>query len=82
MLTANTSLLQAFQTASGVSADQLSLFIRTLILGGCYVWAVWVIYGIMEEHHHNGLGHILGELKKVSRVLLVVVLMTILVFVH
>ncbi len=82
MLTDSGSMLQAFQTASGVAANQLNLFVRTLVLGGTYCWAVWIIYGFMNEIRHHGVDDLMASLKKVTRVLLIIVLVTILVFVH
>ena len=81
MLTESGSLLQAFQTASGVSAAQLNVFIRTLVLGSTYGWAVWMIYGLMNEIRHEGVEDFIGSFKKISRVLLIIVLITILVFI-
>ena len=80
MLTDSSNMLQAFQIASG--AGQLNLFIRTLVLGGIYCWAVWIIYGFMCEIRHQGVDDVMASLKKVSRVLLLIVFMTILVFIH
>lgn len=82
MLTDSGSMLQAFQTASGVSASQLNVFIRTLVLAGAYCWAVWIIYGFMCEIRHQGVDDLMASLKKVTRVLLIIVFVTILVFVH
>jgi integrating conjugative element protein (TIGR03758 family) len=81
MLMDSGGMFQAFQAASGVSASQLSLFIRTLVLGGTYCWAVWVIYGFMNEIRHQGVDDVMASLKKVTRVLLIIVLVTILVFI-
>ncbi|MCD6047010.1 MAG: hypothetical protein K0S08_657 [Gammaproteobacteria bacterium] len=81
MLTDSGSLLQAFQAASGVSASQLNLFIRTLVLGGAYCWAVWVVYGFINEVRHDGVDDLMASLKKVTRVLLIIVFITILVFI-
>lgn len=81
MLTDNGSLLQAFQAASGVSASQLNLFIRTLVLSSTYCWAVWIVYGFINEIRHDGVDDLMASLKKVTRVLLIVVFITILVFI-
>ena len=81
MITGSDSLLQAFQTASGISATHLSLFIRTVVLGVTYCWAVWVIYGFINEIRFYGVDDVMATLKKVTRVLFIIILVTILVFV-
>jgi len=81
MILEGSNLLQAFETAAGISASHLSIFIRTTILGSIYCWAVWVIYGFINEIRHQGVDDVMASLKKVTRVLLIIVLITILVFV-
>ena len=81
MLSDGDSLLQAFQMASGVSSAQLSLFIRTVVLSLSYCWAVWVIYGLINEIRHEGVDDLMASFKKVARILLLIVLITLLVFI-
>jgi hypothetical protein len=51
----NSSSLQAFATAAGISADNLSLFIRTSLLVFFFMWAAWCSLALMKYHkNHNG----------------------------
>jgi uncharacterized protein with PQ loop repeat len=50
----SSSSLQAFSAASGVSADSLSLCIRTSLLVGFFMWAAWCVLILMKYHKaHN-----------------------------
>ena len=72
--------LSAFQTGAGVSAAQMSHFIRVIILGLVFLWAGWSFLGLIHylRHHELDLHDIV---MKSQRILLVVVVMTALVFV-
>jgi hypothetical protein len=47
--------LSAFSTAAGISAENLSLFIRTGLLVGFFMWAAWCALELMKYHkvHHS-----------------------------
>lgn len=76
----NNTMLSAFQTSAGVSPDKLSLLIRTLVLVITFIWAAWCVYG--EIHHFNQHGvDIESGIRKLSRILLIVMLMIMLVFI-
>ncbi len=44
-----TAGLTAFEAASGVSPEKLSLFIRTFLLGLTFLWSAWQMVGLI--HH-------------------------------
>ena len=45
--------INAFATSSGVTADRLSLLLRTMLCGFFLLWAAWHVYGqlhLVEQH--------------------------------
>lgn len=77
----DSSMISAFESAAGISASHLSLVIRTLVLVGVYLWAIWIIYSTIRAYQHNMMDDIFMEFKKFGRVLVIVTLATVLVFI-
>jgi hypothetical protein len=47
--------LQAFSNAAGISANDLSLFIRITLLTGMFIWSTWCAIELMKFHKkHRG----------------------------
>lgn len=69
-----------FQTASGVSADKMSLFIRSMLLAITLLWAGWCALGVIHSFRHSDIQDF-DMSWLVIRILLIVTAMTILVFV-
>jgi integrating conjugative element protein (TIGR03758 family) len=77
----DSGMLSAFQMAAGVSAVQLSLFIRTLVLAMIFLWAVWVLYGAIHAWQHNEMDELMEAFKRLARIALIVTLVMVLVFI-
>lgn len=73
--------LTAFQTAAGISADKLSLFVRSLCLVLAFLWAAWCIYGEIHHFQQHGSVEIEFSFNKVMRILFMVALFVALVFI-
>jgi integrating conjugative element protein (TIGR03758 family) len=74
------SALSAFQAASGITADKMSLLIRTGLLTIAFLWSAWCVYGEIHRMRHHEIEE--SELTaKLFRILFIATLMTILVFV-
>lgn len=72
--------LATFQAASGVSADKMSLFIRSILLAITLVWAGWCALGVIHSFRHSDVQDFdMGW--HIMRIFLIVTAMTILVFV-
>lgn len=72
--------INAFELASGVSGNQMSFVIRSLLCAMFLLWAAWNIYGQFNLLQHHELDiHDLPLL--ILRVLLLCTLMVILVFI-
>lgn len=74
----NATALQAWEMAAGVSANEASLTLRTLLLVSVFVWAVWCIYGELHYFRHHGVD-VFDALRKNLRILFVVSVTLILV---
>ncbi|MEO8964499.1 MAG: DUF3262 family protein [Gammaproteobacteria bacterium] len=56
--------LHAFSQAAGISAENLSLFIRTTLLVGFFMWASWCALELMKyhkNHHSENVANLLGK---------------------
>jgi integrating conjugative element protein (TIGR03758 family) len=72
--------LSAFQTAAGVSADKLSLFVRSLLMTIAFIWAAYCMVGAIHRVKHHGVDE--ADLTMfIFRVLVIVVFITVLVFI-
>lgn len=74
-------MFDAFATAAGVSANDLSVFIRTLVLAMACLWAVWVLNGVIHAWQHHDMEEFMEAFKRLARVLLIVTVLTIVVFI-
>jgi membrane protein DedA with SNARE-associated domain len=60
----NDNALQAFSTAAGISAGNLSLFLRTSLLAGFFIWAAWTALALMKfhkKHNTDNIANLLGN---------------------
>lgn len=74
------SALTAFQAAAGIAPDKMSLYIRMALLALTFVWAAWCVLGKIHHFHHHD-GEIFDLFRQISRILVIVVFMTVLVFI-
>lgn len=74
------SALSAFQTASGMSSESISLFIRTFLLIIVFLWAAYVVYGMIHYFKYHDV-EIDLFFQRTFRVLFVVALMVALVYI-
>lgn len=73
-------ILASFQAASGISADKLSLYIRTVLLAIVFIWAALCVKWRLHYIQHHGL-EIESTLQTFVRVLFIVALTIVLVFI-
>lgn len=68
-----------FQRAAGISAEQLSHFIRVVLCALFFIWAAWNVYGQLRLINQS---HDVFEFPlSVLRILLLCALMVVLVFI-
>jgi len=74
------SVLSAFETASGISPHKLSILIRTFIFSGTLIWGCWCVMGLIHHARHHEVSE--NEFaSKLFRILLIVCLIWSLAFV-
>lgn len=76
----NTTALQAWEMAAGVSATEASVTVRTLLVVMVMLWAAWFIYVELHHFRHHEID-LYDVLRKNLRVLWVVSITVILIFV-
>lgn len=74
----NDTAILAFQTAAGVTPDEMSLWIRTLLFAMTLLWATWCVVGLTHRLRHHGFDELDIPLF-LFRILLCVVITLILV---
>jgi hypothetical protein len=77
----NSNSLQAFAAAAGVSADSLSLFIRTSLLVGFFMWAAWCSLALMKYHKNRNGENIATLLSQYVQIFFLVSVVVALVFI-
>ena len=60
----NDNVFQAFSAASSVSANYLSLSIRTCLLSSFLMWAAWCALELMKHYKNHSTENIAGLLGK------------------
>jgi hypothetical protein len=75
------SALQAFSVAAGISADHLSLSIRTSLLSGFFIWTAWCALELMKYHKSHHSDHIASLLGKYVQLFFLVSIVVTLVFI-
>ncbi len=77
----NDTSLQAFYASSGISANALSLFIRTALLVGFLMWAAWCVLELLKYHKQHRNENISTLLSNYVQVFFLISIMIALVFI-
>lgn len=72
-------MVSAFEVASGVPADHLSLLIRSIVCSLFYLWAAWFVYGQIQSVQNQSLD-IYDLPMRILRILILCAVVTTLVF--
>jgi hypothetical protein len=78
----NDNAIQAFSNAAGVPSETLSLFIRTSLMGGFFIWAAWCALELFKHYknqQNDNISHLIGQYVQLFFLISVV---TALVFIH
>ncbi len=70
------NVLQAFLDASGVSAADFNVMIRTFLLAGFFIWAAWCVLSLMhyyKKHPHENISSLLTDYVKVLFLVAVII---------
>lgn len=73
--------LEAFAVASGITAGQLNISIRTGILLFFFLWAAWCVLRLMKHHKNHSSGSITDLLKDYVHVFFLISVVITLVFI-
>jgi hypothetical protein len=74
-------VLRAFSDAAGISAGSLSLFIRTTLLVGFFMWASWCALELMKYHKQHDREQIANLLSKYVQLFFLISVVVALVFI-
>ena len=77
----NDDALKAFEQAAGITAFDLSLFIRTSLLAGFFLWAAWTALELMKYHKKANSENISVLLRNYIQLFILVTLVIALVFI-
>jgi hypothetical protein len=58
------SALKAFSFSSGITASDLSLLIRTVLLASFIMWSAWCVLALMryyKAHSHSSIANLLKD---------------------
>lgn len=78
----NNSPLQAFTQAAGISAESLSIFVRTSLLALFFMWAAWCSLELLKYHKVHRTENIANLLMKYIQVFFLVSVVIALVFIR
>jgi Na+-driven multidrug efflux pump len=73
--------LEAFATAAGISAYQLSLLLRTTLLAGFFIWAAWCVLQILKYYKQHPNESIATLIQEYTRIFFLISVMIALVFI-
>jgi hypothetical protein len=73
--------LQAFSAVAGVSAGTLSLFIRTTLLVGFFMWASWCALELLKYHKNYHSENVASLLTKYIQLFFLISVVVALVFI-
>lgn len=68
--------LQAFSSAAGISAVDLSLAIRTFLLSGFLIWSAWCALELMrfhKEHYKENISRLFNQYTQLFFLISIVV---------
>ncbi len=77
----NDGALQAFSNAAGISADTLSIFIRTSLIGGFFLWSAWCALELFKHYKSQQDSNIAHLISKYVQLFFLVSVVIALVFI-
>jgi integrating conjugative element protein (TIGR03758 family) len=72
-MTLSNNTLTAFQTASGIAPENMSIAIRTILLVICFLWSAWCLFGLYQHMREHGVV-IDNLIWKIFRIAILIVL--------
>jgi hypothetical protein len=75
------SALEAFSAAAGISADNVSIFVRTSVLILFFMWAAWTSLELLKYHKKNDSEKISALLNNYIQLFFLVTIIIALVFI-
>ncbi len=79
-MTATSSAIEALQVAAGVSASELSLTVRSILLTLVFVWAAACVYSKIHHFRHHDVD-LYDTQRQALRILFIVAIAVALVFI-
>lgn len=73
--------LKAFSKTAAISASELSLLIRMVLLAGFLLWSAWCVLELLKYYKHQPLFSVASLLKDYTKVFFLIAVVSSLVFI-